>query len=310
MTKEHTFKNSITRSGYKVVDCVSCGYWHVDPMPSAEELTKFYESSYYETTEDRSQTDRLEDPDGFYTIQYEDTLRYLNMTVPSGMPKTILDIGAGYGDFLRFMNRNGWETRGIEPSKLACDLIKDRKVLNIRQCGIDNLMSAGFDRSTVVALNNVLEHLTDPDKVLADVKKYLLSPEGVVLIFVPNEFNVLQDLLNKTALKNSPDKQNYWLLPPEHLNYWTMASLKQFLDRCGFKVLYSTVDFPMELFPLMGEDYVSFPEKGRGAHLKRVQFEKYMEEARAHDLKNRLFEAFAEIGVGRTLQVIATPKEK
>jgi SAM-dependent methyltransferase len=305
---KHSFTESITRNDYPVIKCRSCGFWHVHPMPGKEELNKFYESSYYETMEDRTQTDRLEDPDGFYTIQYEDTFRYLDKAVPPKMPKTILDIGAGYGDFLRFMKKKGWETRGIEPSKMACELIKDRKALDVRQAGIDNLMAAGFGRSTVVALNNVLEHLPEPEKVLAQVKKNLLSPKGVLLIFVPNEFNVLQDLLNKTALKNNPAKQNYWLLPPEHLNYWTMDSLKKFLNRCGFKTLYATVDFPMELFSLMGEDYVSFPEKGRGAHLKRVQLEKYIEEAGAHNFKNKLFEAFAKAGMGRTLQILATPK--
>jgi 2-polyprenyl-3-methyl-5-hydroxy-6-metoxy-1,4-benzoquinol methylase len=277
-------------------------------MPSKEELNKFYESAYYETMEDRSQSDRCEDPDGFYIIQHEDTLRYLTSVLPPKMPKTILDIGAGYGDFLRFMKRKGWQTRGIEPSKMAWELIKDRKALDIRLAGIDRLRDAGFGRSTVVALNNVLEHLADPRKILAEVKEYFLSPRGLLLMTVPNEFNVLQDLVNKTALKGNQAKQNYWLLPPEHLNYWNMPSLEKFLDSCGFKTVFNTVDFPMELFPLMGEDYVTTPEKGRGAHLKRVRLEKYLHEAKAYELKDRLFESFAKLGMGRTLLVIAKVK--
>jgi len=309
MKSKHQFKESITRNNYPVVNCKTCGYWHVHPMPTEEELNRYYETRYYEANQhNRTQTDRLHDPDGFYTIQYQDTLRYLNRVMPKKYPRTILDIGAGYGDFLRFMHRHGWTTGGIEPSKHAIELIDDRKKLNIRQANINNLSGAGFGRQAVVALNNVLEHLPDPVGTINAVRKHLLMPKGILLIVIPNEFNVMQQLINKVLLQSNPQKQHYWLMPPEHLNYWTMETLRKFLNRCGYNVLYGTVDFPMELFPLMGEDYISSPEKGRPSHLKRVRFEKCIEEGKMQDFKDRLFEAFANLGVGRTLQVFATPK--
>ena len=68
-----------------------------------------------------SMTDKLRDPDGFYKIQYEDKLRRINKLLPAGSPLRVLDLGAGYGDYLRFMKEKGWETWGIEPSARACN---------------------------------------------------------------------------------------------------------------------------------------------------------------------------------------------
>jgi len=69
---------------------------------------------------------------------------------------------------------------------------------------------------------------------------------------------------------------------------------------------YTVTDFPMEIFPLMGENYIGHPEIGRNAHLKRVRFGKYLRETKSEEFKNILFQFFAEAGVGRDMHIIAT----
>jgi len=125
-------------------------------------------------------------------------------------------------------------------------------------------------------------------------------------IHVPNDFSLLQQLLNDTVLKENSANQNYWLHPPEHLNYWTHQSLKQFLTTLGYEILYITSTFPLELFPLMGEDYISNPEIGRQMHLKRVRLEKWLYEVNSNDFKDALYEAFAQLGIGREIEAFAT----
>lgn len=215
MQNQHPYKESINKSNCKVINCEKCGYWHVHPMPTEDELNAYYGSKYYETLGyNRSMTDKLKDPDGFYVIQYEDRLRHITKVLPSDLPKTILDISAGYGDFLRFMKKKGWETQGLEPSRLAWELIKDKKILNIKQGSIDRLLNLSFKPSSLITLNNVLEHLREPRRVLEIIKKHLLLPRGILSVIVPNDFNILQDLLMRTVLKNKTEKQYYWLGPP------------------------------------------------------------------------------------------------
>jgi len=302
----HEYSEFIVKDSYKVINCVSCGYWHVHPMPTEEELRDYYHKSYYENLGDnRSMTDKPHDPDGFYYIQYEDKLRRIKKFLAKELPLRVLDIGSGYGDFLRFMKNKGWETMGLEPSEDACEICKDDN-LNIRCAQFYDLLKMDFPSSSVVTLNSVLEHLPAPAEVLRLVKERLLIPGGILNIHVPNDFSLLQQLLNDTVLKENSANQNYWLHPPEHLNYWTHQSLKQFLTTLGYEILYITSTFPLELFPLMGEDYISNPEIGRQMHLKRVRLEKWLYEVNSNDFKDALYEAFAQLGIGREIEAFAT----
>ena len=308
MKSAHNYDECVKKNNWRVINCRTCGYWHVYPMPEEKELAEYYRNKYYKTLKgNRSMTDKFNDPDGFYSLQYADRLRQIHRFLPTGMPKTVIDIGAGYGDFLSFMKKNNWKVQGSEPSELAFRKIKDN-ALNIKLCSMNEFEEAGFKPAAVVALNNVLEHLRQPQKVLDEVRKHLLLRGGIVSIVMPNDFNILQDLIMKSVLKNNPDKRYYWVAPPDHLNYWSTCNIGRFLDRCGFKAVFMTCDFPMELFPLMGEDYVSYPEVGRSAHLKRVRFEKYLHQTGSFKFKDSIFESFAKLGIGRDMQVIAVPK--
>lgn len=309
MQLDHEYSESIEINNYTVINCNSCGYWHVYPMPSQKELNTFYENKYYTNlneTENRSMSDKKDDPEGFYTIYYEDKLRHINSIISDKLPKTVLDIGSGYGDFLSFMKRKGWTVQGLEPSKEAYDYSKD-KDLNIRLGSLEDLLDMGFKNYSVVTLNNVLEHVRNPKRVLMEIKEYLLAEDGILSIAVPNDFSILQDLQMKTILKNNTGKKYYWACPPEHLNYWTHESIQMFLNTLGFEIKYITSTFPIDIFPLMGDDYITHPEVGRNTHLKQVRFEKHLQSTMSTDFKDKLYHSFAEMGIGRLILVYAMP---
>lgn len=296
------------KNNWQVINCRTCGYWHVHPMPSSEELRSYYADKYYRKLKsNRSMSDKLNDLDGFYALQYQDRLAVIEQLISPLLPRKILDIGAGYGDFIRSMANNGWHTQGFEISKDAYSTIRDRRRLGVKQGAIEEISNMNFSRVSVVTLNNVLEHLREPMKILTVIRDRFLLKGGIVMIIVPNDFSPLQDILMKTVLKNNPKKKYYWLAPPEHLNYWSVFSFKRFARKCGFKVLSVVGDFPMELFPLMGEDYISHPYQGRKAHLKRVVLEKNIAEAGFQKLKSDLFRSFASLGMGRDVQFFLKP---
>ncbi len=303
---DHPFARCVTKNGTEVIDCQACGFWHVFPIPSAEELRRYYESKYFESLGDnRSMTDKLQDSDGFYTLQYEDKLRRLVRLLPPPLPRTVLDIGSGYGDFLRFMRERGWQVLGLEASRTAVELCRDQGI-EVAHGSVDELASCDFPASAVVTLNSVLEHLADPWLVLEIVRDRLLLPGGILNVHVPNDFSPLQQILSETVLRAAPEKERYWIAVPDHINYWTHRSLENFLRRLGFQVVLMTSTFPLELFPLMGEDYISDPSVGRHIHLKRVQFEKLLRQAGAEELKDALYVHLASLGLGREIEAFAT----
>jgi hypothetical protein len=88
---------------------------------------------------------------------------------------------------------------------------------------------------------------------------------------------------------------------PDHINYFDFKSLSTLLKRLGFEVIYSQTDFPMELFLLMGDDYVGNKEIGNKCHQKRVNFEM----AVPGELRRRIYQALAEVGLGRVCIIFA-----
>lgn len=304
------YSESVERNNYTIINCKSCGYWHVYPIPSEEELNTYYENKYYKSlinTDNRSMTDKKNDPDGFYTIYYEDKLRHIDKILPKVMPRTIIDIGAGYGDFLSFMKKNAWIVQGIEPSKEVKD--SKNEDLNIRCGPFEEILDMGFKKSSVITLNNVLEHLREPEKVLLDIKEHLLLPGGILSIAIPNDFSFFQNLQMKTTLKDNTEKQYYWACPLDHLNYWSHKTIQEFLNKSGFEINFITSTFPLDIFPLMGDDYITHPEIGRSIHLKQVQFEKVLHSTKSYDFKDALYSSFARAGIGRLILVYAKSSE-
>lgn len=118
---------------------------------------------------------------------------------------------------------------------------------------------------------------------------------------VPNDFSEIQLAAHKQL-----GKEAWWTAIPDHINYFDFQSLHSLLERMGVEVIYSQGDFPMELFLLMGDDYVGNPEVGSRCHQRRVRFEMAIPD----ELRRRIYRALAEVGVGRDCLVFGRLREE
>jgi len=104
--------------------------------------------------------------------------------------KKILEVGSGFGAFTVFSRAiYGYRTYGVEPDPLARDLARELAELtgvdvSIENCAGENLSFAdqSFD---FVYSSNVLEHVQDPARVLAESIR-VLKPEGYLFFTYPN----------------------------------------------------------------------------------------------------------------------------
>lgn len=294
--KKHPGKILDKKDGVRVINCWECGFAHVMPLPSNEELQKFYKEDFYSKGRPNYFKETKEDL-SWWTATYNN---YYSLLEKHTKGRKILDVGSGPGHFLLCGKKRGWDVLGFEPSVDASEYSKSRKLAVVNDFfSYETAREYGpFD---VIHASMVLEHIPDPISFVNDMKK-LLKPNGFVAIFCPNDYNPLQEILQK-KLKFKP----WWVVPTHHLNYFDAVSMKKLLSKTGFEVLETLGTFPMEFFPLSGFNYVGDSELGRKCHKTRKVFEMNMYKHGA-DLLNNLYSCLIEKNMGREFFIIAKNK--
>lgn len=281
------------------------GFRRLHPLPSNEDLEEFYEDEYYRLTEHggrapdlrrlmREDTSAQREIEWMAQTWWSDILDILNKTLTALADRALLDFGCGTGHFAHFMQKSGWHTVGVEPSVKALN----KAQADFGLCAYPTLADcelAGVTSFHAVTLLNVLEHLVDPVRMIKQLRQ-VLKPEGVLVIRVPNDFSELQEVVCEKL-----DKEPWWIAVPDHLHYFTFDTLEELLEEQKFEIIERISDFPMELFLLLGDDYIGNPEKGSECHLKRVSLELSL----PVELRRKLYRSFAENGLGRNALVFA-----
>jgi 2-polyprenyl-3-methyl-5-hydroxy-6-metoxy-1,4-benzoquinol methylase len=148
------------------------------PQPSLENLGKYYESVDYISHTD-SKRSLFEKAYHFVkTIALKNKLNLINSLQSN--KRSILDIGAGTGDFLSVAKENGWHTIGVEPSEKAKAIAKKKGVSFVGETS--ELENHSFD---VISMWHVLEHVPNLENQIKELKR-LLKPNGTLIIAVPN----------------------------------------------------------------------------------------------------------------------------
>ena len=142
-------------------------------------------------------------------------------------PKTtILDIGCNDGKFLEELKIKGYKKLfGVEPAADTYSIAKEKgfEVYNgfFGKQSAENVYSSNF--FDLVVTRQVLEHIADLDNFLEGIS-YVLKDRGCLVIEVPDsEWNL--DCLD-------------YALWEEHVNYFTISSLRSLLRKHSFEVFH------------------------------------------------------------------------
>jgi len=286
----------VSDNGFDVIDCHFCGFKHIVPIPTVEELESVYKHDYY-NQEKPIYIERYQEDLDWWNMVYSRRYEILEQHLP-GNQRCLLDIGSGPGLFLLNGQRRGWEVKGIEPSVKAVE--------NSRALGLD-ILSGFYSSATamelgavdVINMSLVLEHISDPVEFLKLMHQQL-NVGGLISVTVPNDFNPFQ-----LALRDHLGIDPWWVAPPHHINYFDFKSLAALLEKCGFEVLHQESTFPIDLFLLMGDNYIGNDEVGRVCHAKRMNFEKTMLRSGGNNILSKMYCAFADLNLGREVVVFA-----
>ena len=200
------------------------------PQPSLENLGKYYESVDYISHTDSKRSLFEKCYHFIKSVALKNKLNLVNSLQPA--KGSILDIGAGTGDFLSVVKENGWNTIGVEPSEKAKAIAKRKGVSFVEETS--ELENNSFD---VITMWHVLEHVPNLDNQIKELKR-LLKPNGSLIIAVPN-------------FKSFDAKQygNFWAAYDVPIHFWHFS-------KTAIKKLFAKED--MELVKVLPMKFDSF----------------------------------------------------
>ncbi len=149
----------------------------------------------------------------------------------------VLDIGcaSGYiGEYL--VKEKKCEVWGIEPDASSCEQASFkgyRRVINksVEEGLKDNeLIQQKFD---YIILADVIEHLFDPERVLASLSTFL-TDRGVIIVSTPNIAHYSTRL---SLLQGKWDMTDWGILDRTHLHFYTLKTLRSLCTQAGWKVV-------------------------------------------------------------------------
>ncbi|MDY6873421.1 MAG: methyltransferase domain-containing protein [Chloroflexota bacterium] len=131
--------------------------------------------------------------------------------------KRMLDIGASAGVLLgAFHDAYGCEVTGVEPGDAYRTFAADQGIEMF--ASLPELIGQGPERFDLVSLSHVLEHLPNPVETLRSIREDLLTPDGTLLLEVPNFYA----------------HDSYELA---HLACYTPHTLREVARQAGFEVV-------------------------------------------------------------------------
>lgn len=207
---------------YKVFRCDDCGQVQVNPIPTVDEDRNYYNND--------SQAKAVFEDVNMEVMKSKSILdvnrRFEMFKDKINKNMNLLEIGCGYGFFVENLKNKGYDIKGIEVSNirreygikaLACE-IYDINLLN------QNISDSQKEKYDVIFLFHVLEHISEPEKFLRNIRK-MLKKEGSLIIEVPN--------LDDHMLERSKEYRDFYF-QRAHITYFNKTTLINLLTKSGY----------------------------------------------------------------------------
>jgi 2-polyprenyl-3-methyl-5-hydroxy-6-metoxy-1,4-benzoquinol methylase len=201
-----------------LVSCRHCSMIYADPVPA-----EFASGKYYDATGTDYYLSPAKLESDYASVRFARELRLFERHCPGGL---VLDVGCSSGAFLfqlnaRFPGR--YQILGTDVSGAPLDYAESRGVPVLRGDFLTQDFSGKqFDAVTFWA---VLEHLLEPQRFLEQAAS-ILKPNALCFVLVPNMRSLAARWLGA----------RYRYIYPQHLNYFTKATLARLVET-GFSII-------------------------------------------------------------------------
>ncbi len=230
--KKDIFVNEFSRP-FTIKVCAVCALGTQFPLPLSSEIEKIYQSENY-FSGNTTQT-------GYYNYARESKWRiekankYLNQVLRATKLDTqnirALDVGCGYGYFVKALNDRSIYSDGLEVSSEARNFAKNNYGLNLIPEDLSTALRKGKineNSYNLITLWDVIEHFSDLNSQIKTISK-LLKPGGFIALRTNNLDSIEEKIFGPYfhSIKN------------EHLFYFSPSSLENIFLKHGLKKIKS-----------------------------------------------------------------------
>ena len=201
-------KDAKTFKPIRIACCQTCGTVQIAQMPTDDELSEFYSTAYREEYKNISQPK----PKHIYRAgkMAAERLQKIKPFVQKG--SSLLDVGAGGGEFTYLAMTSGLKASGIDPNIGYLEFGRDEYHVPLEVKELSAISQK--QKFNTITLFHVLEHLAQPRDVIEKVYE-IMNDGGHLVVEVPN----------LESKKTSP--MNHFFAA--HLAYYTSLSLTAIL---------------------------------------------------------------------------------
>ncbi len=226
---------------FSIVRCRACHLVFVGNQLDQIDFSVLYGEAYYQSEDKRLFSNYLaEEPERLASARSRvDKLRRLKS---SGR---LLDVGCAAGFFLEAA-KPYYDVTGVELSEFSSNYAREHFKLNVLTCGLEQ---AGFPDESfdVVTLWDVIEHVSDPSAVMAEVSR-ILKPGGIVVVATGDA----RSFHARRSLQEWP-----LMAPPWHLYYFSRATLTSLGEQSGLSLCNMTTQGVISTNPLLNNRWVN-----------------------------------------------------
>ena len=170
-----------TSKTFTLYSCEACRCLFLHPMPDSREIERFYPADYWWNARRSGGLKKLESV--YRKLALRDHIAFITKAA-GDRGVDVLDVGCGSGTLLGLLKHRGFRVTGLDFSAEAAAIAKAENGVDV---AVGSLEEAHFPAESfdVVTLFHVMEHVTNPRQVLAEVSR-VLKPNGVAILQVPN----------------------------------------------------------------------------------------------------------------------------
>lgn len=226
-----TFSNSFERNDqeglYFVFICDMCGLGMRNRVETKDDLTEIYTKDDYFSGDNTTKGYYNYDEEAPWRIKKaEKYLHQLEKVTGIEPDKAhFLDIGSGFGYFLKVLQDNGYTGLGVELSPEAVEVANKKYKTNTLEGDIVTLYKKGVlkdNQFDFLTLWDIIEHFYDVTEELAVMSK-ILKPGGFVALRTNNIDSIAFDVFGKF----------FHSVKDEHTFYYTDKTLTELFEKVG-----------------------------------------------------------------------------